>query len=373
MLMDGKIVYFLLYDIGAFLDLNNIKKTGKTINKKLNVEQIEIKRDMSKYAKPPRYLCFKVEEKEILTNKGVVNLKIILKVFSVGIVSYKISMDFRDEQLETLFSYYSLTIKEGEADIPLERYIDGIHKTILHFFKNAFKETMIRPYGVEERTKIQTIFCIKGMGNKELRKTDMKTIAALLSNEPDSARLSEETIADKTQYRHSYHADDIVVIDQDSALIIEPSGQYEDILLTIEFANLQRLELKTYDEYFDRAVTKTYGDIQKFFSKINLFKSPIKIIRELSETKIDFIRVTDYILDITKFFNDPHLAKVYTVASKCFHLSKWQDVINQKMDILSSLYLMLNQETTNRRLLTLDFLVVILFVVETIMIFLSMY
>ncbi|MEM1514129.1 MAG: hypothetical protein QXN45_04535, partial [Candidatus Thermoplasmatota archaeon] len=162
-------------------------------------------------------------------------------------------------------------------------------------------------------------------------------------------------------------------IDWDSAIIVEPSGKYDDILFTIELANLQLLELRTYDKYFDTILTKAYEDVEKFFSQKNIFKSPRKIIEDLSKTKIDLTKVTDYISNISKFFGDWYLAKIYRMASERFYLSQWEERVNSKMEILNSLYLILNQENTNKKLFILELLIVIFFLIDIILVLLADY
>ncbi len=362
-------VYYFLYDVGALLDIENIKKLDSILIEKLDTSLIEIKKSAPRYVKFPKYLCFKLEERDVLTNMGRVHLRTNIKLFPVGVISYEMRIEFLNKEFDSLFSYYKIRIIEDEEEITLEKYVEKIHREVL----KAVKENMIEPYGIEIEPETQTIFCIKRISKTEYKKLHPKNLASLLANDKEIKRLSDDIIKDRLKYSYSYYNDDLIVIDWDSAIIVEPSGKYDDILFTIELANLQLLELRTYDKYFDMILTKAYDDIEKFFSKKNIFKSPRKIIGELSKTKIDLTKVTDYISNIPKFFGDWYLAKIYRMASERFYLSRWEERVNSKMDVLNSLYLILNQENVNKKLLILELLIVIFFLVDIILILFADY
>lgn len=353
-------VYYFLYDVGALLDLENIGRIDQLLMDKLDLGIIEIKKAAPKYIKFPKYLSFKLEEGEIITNRGKTHLKTSVKLFPIGVISYELRIEFLNKKFESLFSYYSLRIIEGNEEIPLERYVERIHKGILQ----AIKDNIIEPYGIEIEPETHTIFCIRRLSKEDYKKFYQKNIASLLANDKEIKKLSGDLIKDRTKYSYSYYDDDLIVIDWDSALIVEPSGKYNDVLFTIELANLQLLELRTYDKYFDTILTRAYDDIEKFFSQKGFLKSPRKIIEDLSKTKIDLTRVTDYISNISKFFGDWYLAKVYRMASERFHLSQWEERVSNKMDILNSLYLTLNQENTNKKLFLLELLIVVFFLID---------
>ncbi|MEM2259056.1 MAG: hypothetical protein QXE46_04090 [Candidatus Thermoplasmatota archaeon] len=367
--MDGEVVYYFLYDIGALLDIENVKKLDSLLREKLDMSLIEIKKSAPKYVKFPKYLCFKFEERDVLTNRGRVHLRTNIKLFPVGVISYEIRIGFSNKRFESLLSYYTIKIIEDNEELSMERYVEKIHKEVLQ----AVKENIVEPYGIEVEPETHTVFCIKRINRDEYKKLNDRNLASLLANDEEIKKLSDNIIKDRMKYSYSYYHEDLIVIDWDSAIIVEPSGKYDDILFTIELANLQLLELRTYDKYFDTILTKAYEDVEKFFSQKNIFKSPRKIIEDLSKTKIDLTKVTDYISNISKFFGDWYLAKIYRMASERFYLSQWEERVNSKMEILNSLYLILNQENTNKKLFILELLIVIFFLIDIILVLLADY
>lgn len=65
---------------------------------------------------------------------------------------------------------------------------------------------------------------------------------------------------DLLQCRYSYFEDDLVILNGDNALMVEPSGSME-IADILEFANAQLLELRYYDDVVDRELASVHGVI----------------------------------------------------------------------------------------------------------------
>ena len=73
-----------------------------------------------------------------------------------------------------------------------------------------------------------------------------------------SSRMKEDLL----QYRYSYFEDDLVILNWDNALMIEPSGSME-IADILEFANAQLLELRYYDDVVDKELGPFTGTFRK--------------------------------------------------------------------------------------------------------------
>ena len=59
-----------------------------------------------------------------------------------------------------------------------------------------------------------------------------------------------------------------------------------------------------------------------------------RVQRELREIRVDFARLSDELSNITKFFGDWHLARIYQGVSTRFHLSDWHRTIDEKLKTL---------------------------------------
>ena len=95
-------------------------------------------------------------------------------------------------------------------------------------------------------------------------------------------------------------------------------------------------------------------------------------MRELREIRIDLAHFSDELSNITKFFGDWHLARIYENISARFHLSDWHRTIDEKLKTLDNLYQLLSQDRTNRWMLTLEVTIVLLFVIDLILLVLGL-
>src|SRR5437773_1793645 len=126
-------------------------------------------------------------------------------------------------------------------------------------------------------------------------------------------------------------------------------------------ANLQLGELGAYDRILDVALERSYRD---------LGEQPLRrkgdVRRELREIRVDLARLSDELSNITKFFGDWHLARIYKGLADRFHLADWHRTIDEKLKTLDNLYQILRSDQTSRMMLILEFTIVLLFVIDLV-------
>jgi hypothetical protein len=154
----------------------------------------------------------------------------------------------------------------------------------------------------------------------------------------------------------------MVVLDWDAALIIDNPQNFDETLYIMEMANLQLAELEAYDRILDNSLERAYRDLttRRIRGRRNA------ILRELREIRIDLARFSDELSNITKFFGDWHLARIYQNISARFHLADWHRSIDDKLKTLDDMYQLLNHDQTNRWMLSLEVTIVLLFVIDLV-------
>src|SRR5205823_14246906 len=93
--------------------------------------------------------------------------------------------------------------------------------------------------------------------------SNRRQVAALLTEERDPGRLSEQEAMESTCKYFSYYARDLVVIDWDAALVIDEPRYFDETLYLMELANVQLAELEAYDRILDEAVDRSYRDVSR--------------------------------------------------------------------------------------------------------------
>ncbi len=192
-------------------------------------------------------------------------------------------------------------------------------------------------------------------------------MASLLTQEPDIDHLSRQEADESTGRFLSYYEHDLVVVDWDAALIIDAPPNFDETLHVMELANLQLAELEAYDRILDDSVDRAYRDLSA-----RPTRGRAAVMRELREIRIDLARFSDELSNITKFFGDWHLARIYENVSARFHLSDWHRTIDKKLQTLDDLYQLLNHDHINRWMLILEVTIVLLFVVDLVVLVLGL-
>jgi len=154
------------------------------------------------------------------------------------------------------------------------------------------------------------------------------------------------------------------VIDWDAALIVDQRRDFDETLYIMELANLQLAELEAYDRLLDDALERSYRDL-----RVSPMRSRGDILRDLREIRIDLARFSDELSNITKFFGDWHLARIYQTLSARFHLADWHRTIDQKLKTLDDLYQLLKHDQNNRWMLILEVTIVLLFIIDLVLLF----
>jgi hypothetical protein len=80
-------------------------------------------------------------------------------------------------------------------------------------------------------------------------------------------------------------------------------------------------------------------------------------------------RFNDELSNITKFFGDWHLARVYEAAAVRLHLSDWQRSVGDKLQTLDELHQLLKSDQGNRWMIILEVTVVLLFIIDLVILF----
>ncbi|MGH7179234.1 MAG: hypothetical protein ACREJC_17790, partial [Tepidisphaeraceae bacterium] len=203
----------------------------------------------------------------------------------------------------------------------------------------------------------------KALRAEEWLLAERRRVAAVLTEEPDPSRLSEQEATESTASYLSYYEQDIVIIDWDAALVIDEPKNLEEILYIMELANVQLAELVAYDRILDDAIERAYRDLHPR----RLRARTKRVQRELREIRIDLARLSDELSNITKFFGDWHLARIYQALSARFHLSDWHRTIDEKLKTVDDLYQFLRADQMNRWMLILETMIVLLFVLDIVM------
>jgi hypothetical protein len=300
---------------------------------------------------------------------GSLHIERTVKLLPVGAISITVRVPFEVARISELVDFHDLTF--GDDTLLLDEVTQLAESVVAELGSH-----LIRPLPTLAAEEAYTVFCITAplldidgacVNAENWLRTNRRDVAALLTQEEDGGHLSKQESDDSTSLRLSYYDHDIVVMDWDAALLLDEPGNFDESLYIMELANLQLAELEAYDRILDDSIDRAYRDL-----RVRPIRSRRGILGELREIRIDLTRLSDELSNITKFFGDWHLARIYQSLSSRFHLADWHRSIADKLKTLDDLYELINQDRMNRWMLTLEITIVLLFVIDLVMLFFSM-
>jgi hypothetical protein len=316
----------------------------------------------------PRHLFFyrpqmvRLPPMERIGPNGPVRIERSLKLLPVGAFSITVSVPFEVAAIKDLVVFHDLEFSNGQLSQEVRQIAEEARAELARH--------CIKPVAQLADEEAYTVFCIdaplaaedgRPLGAEDWLQQHRRDVAALLTQEADVNQLSRQEADESTGRYVSYYENDLAVLDWDAALIVQEPGQLDEILYVLELANLQLAELEAYDRILDTALERSYRDLARQPRRSR------EVMRELREIRVDLARFSDELSNITKFFGDWHLARLYENIAARFHLGDWHRTIDKKLNTLDDLYQLLSQDRTNQWMLTLEVTIVLLFIVDLIL------
>ena len=361
----GEVVYIYAFDVAYDMSRQPIREL-------LGQPVAQFAVDASK--RSPRHLFFyrpqmvRLPPLERIGPRGPVRVERAVKILPVGAISITVRVPFAVRRVEELVDYHDLEFSNGGLQEEVRRLAEEVRRELGAFF--------IRPVPQLAEEEAYTVFCLQSplatvdgaaLSAEDWLHAHRREVASLLTQEPDIDHLSKQEADESTGRYLSYYEHDLVVVDWDAALIIDQPEHFDETLYVMELANLQLAELEAYDRILDVALERSYRDLG-----VRRSRARSDVLRELRDIRIDLARFNDELSNITKFFGDWHLARIYENISARFHLGDWHRSIDGKLKTLDDLYQLLKHDQNNRWMLILESTIVLLFVIDLIILFMGL-
>lgn len=361
----GTVVYIYAFDVAY-------DTARKPIRELLGQPVAQFSVDASK--RSPRQLFFyrpqmvRLPPMERIGPIGPIRVDRAIKLLPVGAISITVRVPFAVTHFEELVAFHDLQFSNG-----------SLHDEVRRLAQDVVAELgghLIRPQPQLPEEEAYTVFCIAApvlnpegapMNAEQWFQAHRRQVAALLTQEEQMGRLSKQEAEESTARYLSYYDNDLVVLDWDAALLVDEPQDFDETLYIMELANLQLAELEAYDRLLDDALERSYRDLGE-----RPLRSRGDILRELREIRIDMARFNDELSNTTKFFGDWHLARIYEKISSRFHLGDWHHTIDGKLKTLDDLYQILKHDQNNRVMLWLEIAIVLLFVIDLVILMISL-
>lgn len=357
---EAEIVFFYLYDAGRSIDL---AKVARLIPVNSGNVIIKNKRDTPESLTLPVPLIVRLAEKEF--NDGVPFRKITLnaRIFEEGVISMNVRVT-GSFSIDELHRIRSTPFEIDGEETHFDSWIDGSMKQFFSRIQEAitFEQYVFSTFIRETYTAFCITTAIENPAN--FVEEHRRTIACLLNGESLDTDLDESLIATTMKGSFSYTAHDYALFDLDRCLIIDPNRDYEDILLVIEQANFQLLELRALDLLLDRWLDKAEDDIKIVFKKntarLKMLKVKLASIQALS---FDALFILENLENSSKIIGDYFLGQIFTNLCGQFNTEGWKRSIERRLGTLGSVYMRVNEKENERRMLFLEIMFIVVCII----------
>lgn len=354
----GRILCYRVFDVGSEILLDEVERAGAMLAGKRAV----LSRDGAQalvFAAPPLDVELGSRNTAILVDRKPIDVTVCARLFDYGAVSIEVDIPIAPGTgLATLLPMCDELYESARVDALARTELDGLvgklgkALRVPHDWRSAETYTVIYLEEIDG-----------GMRAAEL--LAWPPLAKLLVGERDETRpLSPGQTRDVLKYSHSYFEDDLVVIDWNSALVLEPSGS-RDIPDILELATSQLLELRYYDGIFERHLARIYDDLAKARGRSSVFFSPYpKLARDVVRRLMEVAELTERVDNALKVIGDFYLGRVYESALLRFRIRDWQASTDKKEALLTQAHALIRSESDARRSTLLELVVILLIFLE---------
>lgn len=352
----GKILVYRVYDIGSEIDLEKVEALFE--DKKLKERfKLDRKHNMSLIiSRSPVSIQLGVFDLKLVDK--IVPSELIAKVWHFGTVSLCFQIP-----MEENISWEELvkTASWLEKDQGIEIFAKEKAKLFQSDIKGAIP--VLSEWETYEDYVTYFVQELSGFHGTLSTLPEKVDIPALILAESREI-LSDSTKKNILENTFQYSKDDLVVVDWNSALVVEPNGSF-DVPLVIEFALNQLLEMRYYDEMLDQRLNTLYNEVVG--KKKGLFSNKYsQLAEDAGQIYLEISEIVENVENSFKTVGDFYLATIFRATSKRFRFDDWQKSINEKLSNLAEVSKLLHSEVSVQRSHILEVVIIILIAIEVV-------
>lgn len=345
-----------VYDIGSAIKLDEADQQIIATKERGRIKRKRPAPQYFDYYPPPLRVAQEFEPLTIGSWQTNRNVDVVLYDFGAVSVTYQIPLQ---GSFSSLFQLSEALYENAQFLKESRGRIDHLFRTIHRSIEKADISPFVEDYSIFHIEQFHPA-CTAN----DLLKTHAQEMAQILRCEDE--RLSDEEVRDATSCRVSFGTDDVTVIDWNGAMMV--GQEMEDVRGVLEFTNVELLERRYLDQQLDHALDQAYEVLAKqSFARTwwpGSFRSDLHRIAQLQvDSALLFERVTNTL----KLLGDQYLARVYRETSKRFHLQGWDTSILRKLETIESIYGKMADQTGNRRMEVLEWIIIILIAISIIL------
>jgi hypothetical protein len=191
-------------------------------------------------------------------------------------------------------------------------------------------------------------------------------LAHVLLAEPVSRRLASSLVKEIARRAIRYYEDDLVLLDYDTAVVVDETGG-ADLVDLFEIASAQLLELRYYDAVLARALGNLYSDVKRAKTAWWLVRSPFRgLARQAAALALEVSEMSDRLERAITLVGETYFVQVYREAALRFRLPEAGTAVRDKINMVTRVSEVAQNEVQSRRGMAVELLVVLLIALEIV-------
>jgi len=338
--------FYRIYDIGREIDLDWLERALTQNYFTSRTSFVRVKQKSIMIEDPP--LMIQMNPIRVEREGRPFEFSVVARVYDIGVISFCFMHENKEAHYSTLEEIAFLFAgQEGLSEF----YVQYL-KTLGEIIKPHIRNFAINPDFFEDYTVYVT----------DHRDDTIDPVPLLIGDKTSiSPQMREELIKNTL----SYSKDDFAILSWDSALLCNPESP-TDLIDLIEFANVQVLELRYYDQELTREMEGMYDNIEHAdrLSQFRRGRQYHAIMAKQMKTYAEISEIIEKVNNLIKVTEDVYYARVYATALKVLRSNQWSESVTRKIAVIRENYSMLSDEVRIQHSNFLEWVVIILIALE---------
>lgn len=180
--------------------------------------------------------------------------------------------------------------------------------------------------------------------------------------------LAEQERTEVLQGSMSYYPNDLIVAGWNAAFVFDTQAGAEATITLLEYANSQLLQFRHYDEILTRELERVYDSLEARKGLLYGWRMR-SAAAHLRTMLLDVTELTERTNNALKFVGDMFFARVYKLCAVKIGVTDYQALVHEKLHTADELYDFMIEEFHHARAFVLEFIVVLILMIELFFLF----
>jgi hypothetical protein len=180
--------------------------------------------------------------------------------------------------------------------------------------------------------------------------------------------LSDAEASEILEASISYFPDDLLVAGWSAAFIYDEPDEAELTIRLLEYANVQLLEFRHYDEVLSRVLAGTYKALEQKPGALRRWKMA-REATALNTLLLDVREITERMDNSVKFLSDMFSARLYRLAASRIGVPDYRKLVEDKLAAASEVYGYMVDQFNHARAFVLESMVVLILIIDLVVLF----